>query len=138
MSWTIDEQVPTLVVRDLESALAFYQRLGFALEWQWPKGHPTHAGIRRDSAVLMLMVEAGGERSQIYFVVRDVLSCFKDIYQHRPWQLEQGGLDRDAPSQGWGQAPEPPSVKAHGHLDFTLTDPFGNQLTFGCEEVRGS
>ncbi len=137
MSWRIDEQVPTLAVGDLESALAFYRRLGFALEWQWPRDLPTHAGLRRDSSVLMLKVEAGWERSQIYFVVSDVLSCFKDIHQHRPWQLEQEELDSDAPSQGWGQAPAPPSVKAHGHLDFTLTDPFGNQLTFGCEAVSG-
>ena len=125
MSWGIKEQVPAFEVPDFELAIEFYSRLGFRVEWKWPKAVPTHLGMRHGPCALMLTLGEATERGEIYYVVDDVRGCFKSIMDARPWEV--------APTC---MAPDVPTLKAHGHEDFSLKDPWGHQLTFGREETE--
>lgn len=139
MSWSIKEQVPSFPVADLELAIEFYARLGFELEWRWPKSESTHVGLRQGPCALMLTLSESIERGEIYYVVDDVNACYTAIIEARPWEVVEvcsSSTDREGyPPADAFLPPEAPTVKSHRHEDFTLLDPWGHQLTFGREET---
>jgi catechol 2,3-dioxygenase-like lactoylglutathione lyase family enzyme len=132
VSWSIKEQVPSLAVPNLELAIEFYSRLGFKVEWQWPRLDTTHVGLRHGPCALMLTLSELVERGEIYYVVDDVQDCYAAIINARPWEVAEASR---CPSKRALVPPEAPTVKPHRHEDFTLLDPWGHQLTFGREEV---
>lgn len=138
-SWSIKDQVPSLAIGDLGLAIDFYGRLGFEVTWRWPKSQATHVGLKRSGIALMLVCCEPAERAEIYYVVDDVMACYDFIVSHRPWELAERSLGsrpgRDCSPKLSLASPVAPSVKAHGHFDFTVVDPWGHQLTFGSEAV---
>jgi catechol 2,3-dioxygenase-like lactoylglutathione lyase family enzyme len=139
VSWSSKEQVPSFAVPNLELAIEFYSRLGFKVEWQWPKSETTHVGLRQGPCALMLTLNEPAERGEIYYVVDDVQGCYTAIIEARPWEVAETSRfssDReDCPPKRALLPPDAPTVKPHGHEDFNLLDPWGHQLTFGREEV---
>ena len=140
MSWTIKEQVPTLYVSDLELAVEYYGRLGFEVQWQWPKSEASHIGLRNGSCAVMLIRGKSFGQGEVYFVVDDVNVCFESIHSARPWDLVLDSVashgDRTLYHEASLEAPPEPTVKDHKHRDFLIVDPWGHRLSFGCEEVR--
>ena len=138
-SWQIREQVPSLAVADLALAIEFYTRLGFDVTWRWPKTEATHVGLKRSRIALMLVSCEPAERAEIYFVVDGVKACYDFIVSRRPWEVAERSRGstqrRDCPPKSSLTSPTAPSVKDHRHFDFTVVDPWGHQLTFGCEAV---
>ena len=134
MPWTIKEQVPSLPVVDLDIAIQFYACLGFDIEWRWPKHKASHAGLRNGPAALMLVQGEVNAFREIYFVVDDVLACFDSISRTEPWEMVSASCKGNVDDILLAKLPpEPPSVKDHKHLDFTIVDPWGHRLTFGRE-----
>ena len=139
MSITIKEQVPAFSVSDLRLAIEFYSRMGFRIEWRWPKNEPTHVGLRLDRCALMLTLGESPGGGEIYYVVDDVRRWFEAMLERRPWEVALGAREASetvVPVPPSLRPPEAPEVRDHGHLDFTVSDPWGHRLTFGNEETQ--
>ncbi len=132
MAWQIQDLVPNVFVRSVAEAEAFYQCLEFKRAWAWPKSEPVFVGVKHGSYTLMLAQSDSPAPTRLYFVVDDVEGCFDAMVLNQPWEVASRGGDSVPEAL---VRPESPSVKDHGHLDFTLVDPWGNHLTFGCESV---
>ena len=87
----------------------------------------------------MLTLNEPTGRGDIYYVVDDIQGCYTAIIEARPWEVAEtfwcSSIRDDGPPKRALSPPEPPTVKPHGHEDFSLLDPWGHQLTFGREEV---
>lgn len=106
---------PTLQVRDLDKAIAFYTSLGFETAWIWPEEAPSHASLKKDEISFMISLQDVSKDIQagdLYFWVDDI-----DAYHT---QLKDAGID----------VPELKDTD-YGMRDTSITDPWGNQLTFG-------
>jgi len=105
---------PTLVVRDLRAAIAFYtEKLGFTPGFTWGDP-PTFAGVELDQVSIHLRQGTPGTTGgEVYFVVDDV----DHLYQRH----------RD---NGVAIA-SPPANEPWGLREYGLLDPDGNRLGFG-------
>ncbi|MCS1409594.1 MAG: hypothetical protein M2R45_02778 [Verrucomicrobia subdivision 3 bacterium] len=139
MNWSIKEQVPTFAVPDLELGVQFYSRLGFEVEWRWPKTGTTCVGLRHGLCALMLSLCEPAERGDIYYVVDDVRACYEHLQTTRPWGIAEvfcGSRKRkDCPLARSLVSPVAPSLRDHGHVDFSIADTWGHQSTFGREVI---
>jgi uncharacterized glyoxalase superfamily protein PhnB len=106
---------PTIGVGSLDTAIAFYSKLGFEAQWKWPDQNPTHASLKKDETNFMITFVRNEEKIQkgdLYFWVENI----KEYYQN----LIESGVE------------VPALVKTdYGMLDTSITDPWGHQLTFG-------
>jgi catechol 2,3-dioxygenase-like lactoylglutathione lyase family enzyme len=104
---------PTLMVRDLSAAIAFYtEKLGFTCEFSW--GDPPRlAGVNLDRVSIHLRPGPPGTPGDVYFVVGDVDELHR---QH----VARGVAVTAAPAtQPWGMR------------EYRLIDLDGNRLGFG-------
>jgi catechol 2,3-dioxygenase-like lactoylglutathione lyase family enzyme len=106
----VDEEViPVLRVSDAAAAAAWYQRLGFAQEWEhrFEPGFPAFMSIARGAVRLFLSEHTGDARPDtlIYLRLRDLDAVAKEF-------------GADAEQMPWG-----PEVQ--------LRDPDGNRLRIG-------
>jgi len=110
---------PVLMVRDVEHALAFYARLGFAVAFRDRPEEPRYAGARRDGVELHLQWHDATEwdhphdRPTYRFVVPDVDALYAEF-------RAAGALSHatDVMDTPWGTR------------EFHLQDPDGNGLQF--------
>ena len=139
MNWLVKDQVPSLRARDLRVGWEFYRRLGFERKWQWPRECPVILGLGLGGFTLMLSESAVVVPGAVYYVVDDVEACFRDVVDQRPWevagQIWEAVFGGESVPERALAAPDAPSVKEHRHFDFTVVDPWGNEITFGCEAV---
>lgn len=135
MTWTITQTIPTFAVPVLEVGIAFYERMGFAVDWRWPEEKPTHSGLVRGDAALMLAECDPAVKGDVYYIVDDVEACHAAVMEGKAWEMaeEAGALAVDADGAP-ARALEPPASPAptgYGLRDFTVIDPWGHCLTFG-------
>ena len=116
--WEVVEVMPILDVGDLEEGVAYYERLGFEREWDYPSADaPTHVGLSFGSLNLMLArAEAPASkppRQNLYFILKGI-----DAYHARLRSVLGDEL---------------PEVVEYdyGMRDFSVRDPWGHLLTFG-------
>jgi catechol 2,3-dioxygenase-like lactoylglutathione lyase family enzyme len=105
---------PTLRVRDVAGAIDFYtSRLGFALGFTW--GEPLRmAGVNLGEVQVFLQQgDPGSVPAQVYFVVDDADAL-------HGYQAGKGVRVLRAPAD-----------QAYELRDYTVSDPDGNELTFG-------
>ena len=112
---TVERAVAIVPVRDLERAIAFYERLGFVGERYEGGGY---AFVRRDEVQLHLREAAGeltghGSVCGIYLYMSDA----DDVYE--AW------------SQAGVEILGEPEDKVWGMREFALTDPDGTLLRVG-------
>jgi len=106
------------MVRDVDAAVEFYGRLGFALVFSNSATEPTYAGIRRDGVELHLQWHDAAEwtypndRPTYRFVVEEVDGLSDEF-------MAVGGLDRTLVGD-----------TAWGTREFHVRDPDGNGLQF--------
>jgi len=126
-SWKFNRAMPTYFVGDLEKALEFYTTLGFEEKWRYPdppdpenaEGHRyTHAGIERDAVEFMLSEEDHSDedschRCSVYLFVSDVDACHGDL------KTKLGDAVSDLFDADYGMR------------DFSVRDPWGNDLSIG-------
>jgi uncharacterized glyoxalase superfamily protein PhnB len=114
------EAATILTVRDIAASIAHYRDvLGFAVTFQY--GEPTfYAGLCRDDVSLHLRASkintqwVPGNGAVAVFVT------------------DVDALHQELAARG-AKVLEPPQDYAYGMRDFIVTDPDGNQLTFGTE-----
>lgn len=81
---------PVLAVRNVTQSLAFFQQLGFAVQFQDQKHNPMYAGIQRDGIELHLQWHDAAEwehavdRPVTRFVVDDVDALYQEFIQANP------------------------------------------------------
>lgn len=107
---------PFLATEDVPSALAFYQdTLGFALAWEW--GSPVEmAAVCRDAVEITLTSRPDARPpgiSRLYVAITGIDQYYAG--------LQQAGVHIVVPL---GDRP-------YGMRDFSIADPFGNELCFG-------
>ena len=112
---------PVLMVRDLASAIRFYQSLGFEHTFGDSADRPRYAGIRRDAVELHLQWHDAiewsypNDRPTYRFVVSNLDQLFKEFTVVFPT------LDRtDVATTAWGTR------------EFHVRDLDGNGLQFYC------
>jgi catechol 2,3-dioxygenase-like lactoylglutathione lyase family enzyme len=109
-----DRQHPLLRVDDITEAVEFYtNKLGFTLGFTWADP-PTLAGVNLGSiSVHLAKGSEGFGRGSVYFVVGDA----DELYDyHRSNGVEINNLPADQP---------------YGLRDYSILDPYGNELGFG-------
>lgn len=106
---------PGLVVSDVPAAADFYtSKLGFTLGFTWGDP-PTFAGVNLGGVSIHLMqgTPNPGGGSSVYFMVGDA----DELYAfHRANGVE---------------IVEPPDDRDYAMRDYSVRDPYGNQLSFG-------
>lgn len=104
-----EEVIPVLRVRDAAAAVVWYERLGFAQQWEhrFEPGFPAFVEVARGGVRLFLSEHEGDARPDtlVYLRVRDVDSVAREF----------GVRAEDVP---WGRETE-------------LRDPDGNRLRIG-------
>jgi catechol 2,3-dioxygenase-like lactoylglutathione lyase family enzyme len=105
----VEEVIPVLRVSDAAAAVAWYQRLGFAQEWEYrfEPDFPAFVSIARGQVRLFLSEHAGDARP-------DTLICLRL-------------RDLDAVAREFGTAVE----QMPWGLEVWLHDPDGNRLRIG-------
>ncbi len=135
LSWTIEKPIPNFAVPDLDAGIAFYERLGFFVDWRWPTTDPTHAGLMMGECSIMLAKCDPAVKADVYFIVTDVAACHAHIMSTKPWELSShaGALANrdDCPSPRSLKPPNAPAETGYGLRDFSLEDPWGNHMSFG-------
>lgn len=109
---------PTIAVTNLHEGVAFYEKIGFSKDWIWPQANPTHASVSKDSHRLMLSKSEDStqiQKANLYFTI-DEVRAYHDFIKHAG--IDSGDLIQSA----------------YGMLDFSFTDPWGHNLTFGQPE----
>ena len=117
----IESVQPVLMVRDLASAISFYQSLGFEHTFSDSADRPRYAGIRRDAVELHLQWHDAiewsypNDRPTYRFVVSNLDQLFKEFSEVLP------ALDRtDVATTAWGTR------------EFHVRELDGNGLQFYC------
>lgn len=97
-----EEVIPILRVSDAAAAAAWYQRLGFAQEWEhrFEPGFPAFVSIARGPARLFLSEHTGDARPDtlIYLRLRDLEAVAKEFgaaVEQMPWGPEVRLSDPD-------------------------------------------
>ncbi len=111
--------VPSLLARDLEVTLAFYERLGFARTGVFPDdGPPTWGEVTRDGISLQFYSDPPhGTPTEpicsgtLYVNANDVLALAEELRGYAPF--------------AWG-----PEVMDYGMREFAVKDPNGYFLAF--------
>lgn len=143
MNWNLKEQVPTFHVTRLTVAIDYYGRLGFGVQWRWPREEPSHIGLRCGSCALMLIQGSSSSgHGEVYFVVDDVDACYQAFFESKPWEAARehaAALESDfQPDPASLECVKAPELRDHGHRDFVIVDPWGHRLTFGCDETHST
>ncbi len=105
----------TLQAHDLDKTIAFYENLGFNLDWKWPNDSPSHASISSSGLSFMLKkidIDSKPNKADLYFRVEMVE------------QLHEKFVNNDV------QVSELQKT-AYGMLDFSMLSPNGHNLVFG-------
>lgn len=116
--------VPVLMSRELETALAFYRKLGFGVDFQDAPAQPRYAGISRDGLALHLQWQDAShwanalDRPVYRFAVRDLDQAYAEFQAN-------GALPAHSSSPYARPADTP-----WGTREFHLRDPDGNGLQF--------
>jgi catechol 2,3-dioxygenase-like lactoylglutathione lyase family enzyme len=116
--------VPVLMSRDITTSLAFYQKLGFAVDFQDDPAHPRYAGIARDGVELHLQWQDPAhwnnhlDRPIYRFPVRELERLYLEFQA-------SGALPATSASP-WHQ----PGPTPWGTTEFHLRDPDHNALQF--------
>lgn len=113
---------PILRMFDVAKARAFYvEWLGFEVYFEHRFGPemPLYMGVRRDGLELHLSEHHGDTTpgTRVRIAVDDITALHEDVISRPYAHLNPGPPQR----QDWGE------------WDWTLTDPFGNRLTFHQE-----
>lgn len=110
--------VPALLVRDLEEALAFWERLGFETTGRFPDASPTWAEVTRDGVVFQFHTRPPHGTppepicSGTFYVHPDDVRALADEWrEHVPF--------------AWG-----PGVMDYGMREFAIQDPSGYYFAF--------
>ncbi|MBB1242416.1 VOC family protein [Streptomyces durbertensis] len=97
-----EQAVPVLRVKDAAVAVAWYARLGFALEWEhrFEPGFPVFAEVARGEVRLFLSEHEGDARPDglVYLRVRDVDAVAREfgmVVAELPWAREVELRDPD-------------------------------------------
>jgi catechol 2,3-dioxygenase-like lactoylglutathione lyase family enzyme len=97
-----EEVIPVLRVSDAAAAAAWYQRLGFAQEWEhrFEPGFPAFVSIARGAVRLFLSERTGDARPDtlIYLRLRDLDAVAKEFgadVEQMPWGPEVQLRDPD-------------------------------------------
>lgn len=108
-------------VRDLQEALAYYTNvLGFEIGWTWGEP-PTYACVCRGRAAINFGAPKEGQTispSSIYIALTQIDAYYESIR-----------------AQG-ANVTVPIGDRPYGMRDFTVTDPSGNQISYG-QPTRG-
>ncbi len=107
--------ISTLQVHDLDLSIAFYQNLGFNIDWKWPEDSPSHASISSSGYSFMLEKigkESIPEKADLYFRTEGVEQLHK-VFADK--NIEVGDLQKTD----------------YGMLDFSIKSPNGHHLVFG-------
>ena len=122
---TIARVVPILKVTGMPSALEFYARLGFVVDFQYAAGPggPWYAGVSLDGHQIHLSTFGGDSvrGAATYFYVDDIDAL------HR--RFIAGGLK--TPGKPDSPVEEAPVDQSWGMREFYVRDPDGNALRFG-------
>lgn len=116
---------PVLLALDVAAAVAFYQKIGFALAFQDNADDPRYAGVKRDVVVIHLQwhhateLIVGADRPNYRFQVDDVDALYDEF-------LSSGALMNQGGSGPWRK----PAQTPWGTREFHLRDPSGNGLQF--------
>jgi catechol 2,3-dioxygenase-like lactoylglutathione lyase family enzyme len=124
--------IPVLMSRDVAASLAFYRKLGFAVDFTDLADGPRYAGISRDGVALHLQWQdpshwqPGQDRPVYRFMVQDADEAYADL------------IARDAlAAPNYSQWREPADTP-WGTYEFHLRDPDGNGLQFvGLNSASG-
>jgi catechol 2,3-dioxygenase-like lactoylglutathione lyase family enzyme len=117
--------VPILSVSDLPTALDFYARLGFVVDFQYAAGPdgPWYAGVSLDGHQIHLSTFGGDSMrgAATYFYVDDIDA------------LHQRFIARGLKTPGKPDSPveQAPVDQSWGMREFYVRDPDGNALRFG-------
>lgn len=105
---------PVLRVRDGQAAIAWWARLGFAVEFEhrFEPGMPLYVGLRRDDAIVHLSEHAGDARgpSLVYLYLPDVDRIAAEFgleVSEAPWAREIHLTDPDGNRVRCGWVPPP-------------------------------
>lgn len=97
-----EEAIPVLRVADAAAAVAWYQRLGFSLEWEhrFEPGFPTFVSVARGAVRLFLSEHTGDARPDtlIYLRLADLGAIaheFAAAVEQMPWGPEVSLRDLD-------------------------------------------
>jgi catechol 2,3-dioxygenase-like lactoylglutathione lyase family enzyme len=97
-----EEVIPVLRVKDAAKAVAWYQRLGFAQEWEFrfEPGFPAFVSVARGGVRLFLSEHTGDARPDtlIYLRMRDleaIATEFGAAVEQMPWGPEVRLRDPD-------------------------------------------
>ncbi len=116
---TLSAPIPILRIFDEEKAKAFYAGwLGFTVDWEHRFGYdfPLYMQVSKDGCVLHLSEHHGDATPGAHLRIGcDDIDGFAGWLKDRPYKYARPGDPQDMP---WGTR------------DLTLTDPFGNRLTF--------
>ncbi|WP_169569022.1 glyoxalase superfamily protein [Sneathiella limimaris] len=122
MSYDIKGAIPILRIFDIEKAREFYlDFLGFEEDWlHQPEEQPTYRQISRDGLVLHLTEHYADSVPgvRIFIPTGDIEGFHQELHL-KSFKFANPGLD----TVPWG-------------VEFTVTDPFGNRLTF-CKQQSG-
>jgi len=111
--------IPIMTISDIVQAREFYiNKLGFKLDFEW--GNPTgYIGLFRDEVSLHLINSTNSRQKagtgNISFITSEVDSYFQQC------------LDCQV------EIIVPPENREYGLRDFSVKDPDGNILNFGCD-----
>ena len=97
-----EEVIPVLRVSNAAVAAAWYQRLGFAQEWEYrfEPGFPAFVSIARGPVRLFLSEHTGDARPDtlIYLRLRDLQGVAKEFgaaIEQMPWDRRSGSVTPD-------------------------------------------
>lgn len=117
MSIRLEKGIPTLPVKDVPKAIAYYQKaLGFQLDWDDSVvGTPAvmYASISRDEFQICLTAHAGlGARTETWCYVSDARALFEDL------SSRGANLPKRLEEMSWGE------------IELEHVDPDGNKICF--------
>jgi uncharacterized glyoxalase superfamily protein PhnB len=116
---------PVLLALDVASALAFYEKLGFARAFQDSDDAPRYAGVKRDAVEIHLQWHDASDlvhdvdQPNYRFYVEDVDALYEEF-------RSSGALSQQGDSSPWRK----PAQTPWGTREFHLRDPSGNGLQF--------
>lgn len=115
------QPIPILRILDEAKAKAFYIGfLGFHVDWEhrFEEGLPLYMQVSKDNCIIHLSEHAGDcSPGSALRITTDELEAFREILLAKNYNNVRPEIE----TMPWGN-------------DMTITDPFGNRLTFAQEQ----